>query len=144
MTVGKLLTWAALAISATSCGPRAIAAEEVVASMDQHLGKRIAIRGKWRSGARCRQGEDGEWKAYCKDCQFCRGPLVLDVASTSSSALDWPLVLAGSWEYQEIRCKGPLNQVKCHPIEPGKTYVVQGLVENYKPPRLILEKFSED
>ncbi|MBI2375860.1 MAG: hypothetical protein HYV07_17845 [Deltaproteobacteria bacterium] len=139
------LVWLAVAAASAlaSCGPSPIPAEELVATMDQHIGKRVAILGKWKSGARCRQGEDGEWKTYCKDCQYCRGPLVLDTTRTSSNSLDWPLVLAGSWEYQEIRCKGPLNEVKCHPLKEGTTYVVQGLIEAYKPPRLILEKFAE-
>jgi len=142
----KRLIFTTLLLAA--CTPQGLDAMEVAANIDQHLGQRLTVRGKFKSGARCRIGEDGEWKTYCKDCQYCRGPLVLDVGVTKTSTSgevieDWPLVLGGVWEGKDIRCKGPLNQIECWPLVPGKTYVVQGFVETHQPPKLIVREFWE-
>lgn len=131
-------------LGAIGCGPpKGKPVEEVLANLDAHRGKTIAIKTKLRSGARCRQGEDGEWKTYCKDCIYCRGPLVVDAASTSTRADDWAMILGGTWEYEDIRCKGPLNEVKCYPFDLDKTYIIQGKLESQRPPKLLVEKFWE-
>lgn len=134
---------AALALSA-SCGPpKAIDAADVLANLDAHLGKRVVMRARFRSGARCHL-ESKEWTTYCKDCQYCRGPLVVDTGKELSEELDdWPMILGGTWEGQDIRCKGPLGKIECAPFVEGKTYVVQGEVENQRPPKLLVERFWE-
>ncbi len=127
-----------------ACGaPPAVPVEELVRDLGPSYGKVITVRTRFKSGARCRQGEDGKWKTYCKDCQYCRGPLVADLplAATASGAEDWPLIMGGTWEGQDIRCKGPLNQIECYPFELGKTYVVRGVLEHQRPPKLLVERF---
>jgi len=130
-----------------ACGaPAGTPAEEVVKNLDAYRGRPVDVRAKLKSGARCRQGEDGEWKTYCKDCVYCRGPLVVDLGtdtSSTSNELDWPLILGGTYEYEDIRCKGLLNEVKCTPMEDGKTYVIRGIIEFQRPPKLLVEKFWE-
>lgn len=127
------------------CGPpQGIPVEEVLANIDAYKGRSIPIRMKLRSGARCRQGEDGEWKTYCKDCVYCRGPLVADLGtrtSTNTELDDWPLILGGTIKFEDIRCKGPLNAVVCAPMQEGKTYVIQGVIEYQRPPKLLVERF---
>lgn len=128
------------------CGPpKGIPVEEVLANIDAYKGRSIPIRMKLRSGARCRQGEDGEWKTYCKDCVYCRGPLVADLGNTTTSTNteldDWPLILGGTIKFEDIRCKGPLNAVVCAPMQEGKTYVIQGVIEYQRPPKLLVERF---
>ena len=141
----KLLLAAALLGSLIGCGPpKALPAAEVIADLARYRGRAVDIRAKFKSGARCRQGEDGEWKTYCKDCVYCRGPLVVDLGTTTSTAVeDWPLILGGTWEMQDIRCKGPLNEVVCYPLTPGREYVVRGVIEWVRPPKLLVEKFWE-
>lgn len=151
-----------------ACGPpQGVPAREVLENIDQYKGKMVRIRTKLRSGARCRQGEDGEWKTYCKDCVYCRGPLVIDLETplatrtstggtthtastaalgttdTSSTAHldDWPMILGGTIGFEDIRCKGPLNAVVCAPMQEGKTYVIQGVIEYQRPPKLLVERF---
>ena len=126
-----------------ACGPpKGVPVEEILADIDYHYGKTITIRTKIVSGARCRQDtESGEWKTYCKDCQFCKGPMVIDPGKKIESADDWPMILGGTWDYKDIRCKGPLNEIECHPFEFGKTYVIRGRLEKHKPPKLLLSKF---
>jgi hypothetical protein len=133
----------ALLLALASCGPPdAVPVEQVLAHFDQFARKRVALKTKLRSGARCRQGEEGEWRTYCKDCVYCRGPLVIDAGTvTSTDTLDWPMILGGTWEYEDIRCKGPLNNVTCYPFELGKSYVIQGVLEDQRPPKLLVEKF---
>lgn len=129
---------------AVSCGPPAAKpVEEVLNNLDLYRGKPVVIKTKLRSGARCRQGEDGEWKTYCKDCVYCRGPLVVDAVSTSTKVDDWAMILGGTYEMEDIRCKGKLGEVKCWPFDLEKTYVIQGVVEKQRPPKLLVEKFWE-
>lgn len=137
-----LATCLALAVAAACGAPKAIPADELVKDLDAYLGKRVTVKTRFKSGARCRIGEEGEWKTYCKDCQYCRGPLVFDVPGTeTSSAGDWPVILGGTWELKDIRCKGPLNKVECWPFTPGKTYVVRGKLEHQRPARLLVEEY---
>lgn len=134
-----------LALSAASCGPpKAMDAKEVLNNLSDYAGKRVVIRTKFRSGARCHQATK-EWQTYCKDCQFCRGPLVVDVGTEElpESADDWPMIIGGTWKGQDIRCKGPLGSVECYPFKEGKTYIVQGEIEQQRPPKLLLENFWE-
>jgi hypothetical protein len=131
-------------LGAAACGaPRATPVQDVLEDVALYYGKTVTVRARLKSGARCRQGEDGEWKTYCKDCQYCRGPMVVDLGGSEAERTlpDWPLVLGGTWEYQDIRCKGPLNEVKCHPFVPGQTYVIRGVIEATDPPKLIVSKW---
>lgn len=105
-----------------------------------YMGRTIDLRASFRSGARCHL-ESEEWQTYCKGCQYCKGPLVVNLAGTSTTTDDWPMVLGGTYKYQDIRCKGPLDDVRCYPFEPGKTYVVRGFIEAYRPPRFMVQKF---
>lgn len=131
-------------LAAGACKPTPIEADQLLANIDQHIGKRVVVKAKFKSGARCKQ-DDGEWKTYCKDCQYCRGPLVVDTEMDlkSEGLDDWPLVLGGTYDGKDIRCKGKLNEVKCFPFELGKTYVVQGLIEASHPPKLIVQDYWE-
>jgi len=131
---------------AASCGPpKAKEAEEVLKNIQDYAGKRVAIRAKFKSGARCHLDTGGEWQTYCKDCQFCRGPIVLDTGLPlkEEGLDDWPLILGGTYEGQDIRCKGPLNAVVCYPFTEGKEYVVEGKIEAQRPPKLLVERFWE-
>lgn len=134
-----------LALPAGCAPPDAIDAAELLRTLPQHLGKRVTIKARFKAGARCRMNDpEAEWKTYCKDCQYCRGPLVLDTGAELEEGLDdWPLILGGTWKHQDIRCKGPLNKVECYPFEEGKTYIVQGYLENQKPPKLLVRDFWE-
>jgi hypothetical protein len=136
--------WILSLLALTGCfgPPDAIEGAQLLKELDAHLGKRVVVKAKFRSGARCRQ-EDGEWKTYCKDCQYCRGPLVIDTGSAvpEEGMDDWPMVLGGTWEGEDIRCKGPLHQIECKPFELGKTYVIQGRLEAAHPPKLLVQKF---
>ena len=131
------------ALFLTACGPpKGVPVSEILEDIDFHYGKTITIRTQIVSGARCRQDtEGGEWQTYCKDCQYCKGPMVIDPGKKIESASDWPMILGGTWEYKDIRCKGPLNAIVCHPFEFGKTYVIRGKLEKHKPPKLLLSKF---
>ncbi|MEQ8275875.1 MAG: hypothetical protein RMA76_31330 [Deltaproteobacteria bacterium] len=134
------------AVALTGCKTDDVpTADDILANLDRHLGKRVTFKTKLRSGARCRVGEQGEFKTYCGDCQYCRGPVVVDTAlKTKEEGLDdWPMILAGAHAGQDIRCKGPLNEVECHPFDLDKTYVIRGRLENQHPPRLIVQEFWE-
>lgn len=133
-----------LLILTGACVPRdAMSVDEVLKDLDSYYGRRITVKAKFRSGARCRQGDDGEWKTYCKDCQYCRGPVVVDSGITpkDEEVDDWPMILGGTHEMQDIRCKGPLNQVECYPFTPGKMYIVRGRLEKQHPPKLLVAEF---
>jgi hypothetical protein len=150
---------AAVLLAAASCGPpKAQDADEILQHITDYAGKVVVMRAKFRSGARCRQeyaeevkqrakeaGKDPKWQAYCKDCQYCRGPIVLDTGlDTEKENLDdWPMILGGTWKGQDIRCKGPLNQIDCYPFTLGKQYIVQGQIEHQRPPKLLIERFWE-
>ena len=140
-TIGSLATCVAIALIAGCGAPKGQDPREVVDNIEAYYGRTVTIRAQFKSGARCRQGDDGEWKTYCKDCQYCRGPLVVDLPGTSTAAADWPMILGGTHDYKDIRCKGPLNKVECHPFEPGQTYVVRGVVTRDAPPKLLVSKF---
>lgn len=142
MMLAKLATGLAIALVLAACGPpKGRPAAEVLADLEPHYGKTITIRATLRSGARCHQ-ESEKWMAYCKDCQSCRGPLVVDAPGVDiEHADDWPMILGGTWEYKDIRCQGPLEKIECHPFTPGQTYVIRGFLERNRPPRLLVEKF---
>ncbi len=151
--LSPLLLLAALALVA-GCKDRPVPAEEVIANLDRYLGKRVRMQAKLRSGARCRVGETAaDFKTYCKDCQFCNGPYVVDlglppVETTTTATVtdevpkDWPMILGGSHEYKPIRCRGPLNEIDCWPFELGKEYVLEGMLERHRPPRLMVDGFQ--
>lgn len=120
-------------------------AEEVLSELDVHYGKRLTMRARFRSGARCSAEVDGEFQTYCKDCQYCRGPIVVEttLSSTTAKLDDWPMVLGGTWEGKPIRCSGPLSNLNCHPFKLGALYEVRGVLERHRPPRLLVEDFEE-
>jgi hypothetical protein len=120
-------------------------AEEILKDLDKYAGKRVVIQGKFKSGARCHLEKVTEWQTYCTDCQYCKGPLVLDTGLPlpEEGLDDWPLILGGTYNGEDIRCKGPLNKVECKPFKEGKTYVVQGKIEVHRPPKLLVEKLWE-
>ncbi len=132
-----------LIVLSSACGPpKAIKMDDLLGNLPAYLGKRIVVKGRFRSGARCKLDEQSGWVTYCKDCQYCRGPLVAESALTpkKEGLDDWPLILAGTWEGQDLRCKGPLNEVSCGPLEPGKLYVIRGRIERHRPPKLFVDK----
>ena len=139
----KLLITTVAAGLVAACGPPASKPiDEVLKDLDPYYGRAITIKTKLRSGARCRIGEKGDFKTYCKDCQYCRGPYVVEVSGARpNSESDWPMIMGGTWELGDIRCKGPLGQIECHPFELGKTYVIRGVLERHKPPKLLVSKF---
>lgn len=137
-----------LAFLVSSCGPpKATDAEVVLANIKSHYGKRVVMRAKFRSGARCHQkAEVGKWQTYCVDCQVCRGPIVVDTGKPVDETVelpDWPMILGGTYKGRDIRCKGALNAVECWPFVEGKTYIVQGELESQQPPKLLVERFWE-
>lgn len=136
-----------LVVFASACTADPKPVDEVLENFDKFAGQRILLKTKLRSGARCRIGdEEGQWKTYCKgDCQYCTGPLVVDstVKPASAGLDDWPLILGGIYDGQPIKCKGPLNEVKCGPFDLSKTYVIRGLIEKHHPPRLMVTDFWE-
>jgi hypothetical protein len=126
-----------------ACGPpSSIEADALLANLDAHIGKRVVVKARFKNGARCRQDE-GDWKTYCKDCQYCRGPFVIDSALNlpKEGLDDWPLILGGTYEGRDIRCTGPINAIDCYPFTPGQTYVVQGRLEASHPPKLLVQRF---
>lgn len=139
----KIWTLPSLALLTGCFGPPdAMESGQLLKELDAHLGQRVVVKAKLKSGARCRQ-DDAEWKTYCKDCQYCRGPLVIDsnLDLPKEGLDDWPLVLGGTWDGEDIRCKGPLENIECKPFVPGKTYVIQGRLEAAHPPKLLVQKF---
>ena len=130
------------------CLPEPVDADRVLADLDAYYGKSIVMRAQFRSGARCSVAdENGMFRTYCKgDCRYCKGPLVVDSSLDlkENGLSDWPMILAGSWNNRDIRCRGPLENVRCYPFEPGKTYVVRGRLEAHRPPRLLVQDFWED
>ena len=143
-----MLAAAAVAmIAATGCTRSPIDAQTLLSELEAHVGRRVVVRASFRSGARCRlETPDGEWKTYCGDCQFCRGPVVLDAPSLPEDLEtdDWPLILGGTWRGRDIRCTGKLNDVTCYPFEVGKRYVVRGMIEDQRPRKLLVSGFRED
>jgi len=136
-------TWILAGLLMACSAPEGTPVESILGDLNFHYGKTITVRTKLASGARCRVGdEEGEWKTYCKDCQYCRGPLVVSPdGERSENELDWPMILGGTWEYQDIRCKGPLDEIVCYPFVPGRTYVIRGVLERHQPPRLLVNKW---
>src|SRR5262245_24889818 len=67
-----------------ACGPpKAEDAATIMKNIHEYAGKRVVVRAKFRSGARCGQPREvGEkWKTFCgsdNECAYCRGPVVLD------------------------------------------------------------------
>lgn len=136
------LALALAGLLAAGCTEEPKDAREVVTNLEQHLGRRVVMTAKFRPGIRCRlDTEDGEWATYCRDCQVCKGPYVVDIEGDDVDA--WPMVLAGTWNLRDIRCKGPLNEIECYPFEVGKRYVVEGVIERSTPPRLFVDGFRE-
>jgi hypothetical protein len=137
--LGFLVLW-----MASACAPTVHSADEVVEEMDTYLGQKVVMEVALRSGARCRVGQyEGEFRTYCKDCQYCRGPLVVETTQPYDGADDWPLVLGGVFDGRPIRCEGPLNDISCHPFELGKRYVIRGSIEKMQPPKLLVSDFWE-
>lgn len=135
-----------LTLGLAACGPpKAEDAEKVLKNIEVYAGKRIVIKARFRSGARCKQKKNEKWQTYCQDCQYCRGPVVLDTGLDlpEEGLDDWPLILGGTYKGQDVRCKGPLNAIECYPFTPGKSYIVQGKLEHQRPPKLLVEKFWE-
>lgn len=136
------LTASLFVLSACQTEPKD--AREILENVDAYIGKRVTMKAKLRAGVQCKlETEDGEWKTYCRNCQFCRGPFVVDLGQDSDEFADWPMVLGGTWKQRDIRCKGPLNEVECYPFEPGKTYVLEGVLERSNPPKLFVDGFRE-
>lgn len=130
--------------TAVACQPAPKSAQEILENVDKHIGKRITITAKLRAGVRCKlDTEDGEWKTYCRDCQTCKGPFVVDLGQKSNEFEDWPMILGGTWKRKPIRCEGPLNDVECYPFEPGQKYVLEGVLENSNPPKLFVDGFRK-
>jgi len=130
---------------AAACTPAAKSADEVVANLDEYLGEKVVVEVALRSGARCRVGQyEGDFKTYCRDCQYCRGPLVVDVMGSEGREVDdWPLVLGGTHDGQPIKCEGKLGEVECHPFDLEKRYVIRGSIERTHPPKLLVSEFWE-
>lgn len=136
------MTTLTILLALAGCKPSdAPTADEVLSKIDEHLGKRVALKAKIKSGARCAVAKDGEFKTYCKDCQYCRGPAVVGTKlDTKKEGLDdWPMILVGQWKGKTIRCKGPLGEVVCEPFDEGKEYLIQGRLEKMRPPRLVVQ-----
>ncbi|MEM1024049.1 MAG: hypothetical protein AAGD10_06190 [Myxococcota bacterium] len=128
----------------TGCSPTVHTADEVLGALPEHLGEKVVMEVELFSGARCRVGEGpSDFKAYCRDCQYCSGPLVVRTNEEHEGVDDWPMVLGGTHAGRPIRCEGPLNEVACHPFEPGKTYVIRGSIEKTHPPKLLVSAFHE-
>lgn len=129
----------ALALTATGCNEEPKEAADIVDQIDRYIGKRITMKAKFRPGIRCRLdiGDEEKWVTYCRDCQVCKGPFVVDLDGADAEA--WPMVLGGTWDMKDIRCKGPLNDVECYPFEIGKTYIVEGVLERSTPPKLFVD-----
>lgn len=136
-----------LALAAAGCTEDPKNVDEVLENFPEYAGKRILLKTKLRSGARCRVGDkDGEFRTYCKgDCQYCKGPLVVasSVKTKEADLDDWPMILGGIHEGKPIKCKGPLNEVTCEPFDLDKTYVIRGIIEKHHPPRLMVTDFWE-
>ena len=147
------MKWAVLAtvalatVGLTGCTEEPLDAEQLLAELDQHVGKRVVVRASFRSGARCRlETPDGDWKTYCRGCQYCRGPVVLASPSLPKDVQvdDWPLILGGTWRGRDIRCTGKLNEVECYPFELGPRYIVRGRIEDQRPRKLLVSDFRLD
>ncbi len=142
-------TWALglCAVLMAACSPTVRPVDEVVANLDDFLGEKVVVRTRLKSGARCRVGEEaGDFKAYCRDCQYCRGPVVVDVPGLepSSAVDDWPLIISGTHRGSSIKCQGKLNEVTCEPFDLSKTYVIRGSIEKTRPPKLLVSDFWVD
>lgn len=140
------LTFALGLLGGCTADPKNV--DDVLGDFSAHAGKRILLKTKLRSGARCRIGdEEGQWKTYCKgdECQYCSGPVVVasNVKPSSAGLDDWPMILGGIHEGKPFKCKGPLNKVSCGPFDLDKTYVLRGIIEKHHPPRLMVTDFWE-
>lgn len=125
-----------------ACTPTAKPVEEIIDHLPDYIGEKVVVTTQLRSGARCRVDADGEFKTYCRDCQYCKGPVVVDTGGPlPSHVADWPLVLGGTHRGQPIRCEGPLEDVVCHPFELGPRYVIRGSIEATSPPKLLVSDF---
>ncbi|MGF1511374.1 MAG: hypothetical protein ACFB9M_17930 [Myxococcota bacterium] len=136
------LSWV-LCCTLLACSPKVHTTEEVLSKLDEYLGRKLVMEVELKSGARCRAVQDGVFKTYCRDCQYCRGPLVVVSDQKDSGADDWPLILGGVQNGRPIACEGPLNQIVCHPFVPGKRYVIRGSIEKVRPPKFIVMDFWE-
>lgn len=135
-----------LPFASGGCTPQAKPIEVVLSDLDHYLGEKVVVETALRSGARCRVGETPEdFKTYCRDCQYCRGPLVVDAPGLDPQADvdDWPLVLGGMHRGQPIKCQGKLGEVECHPFDLDKRYVIRGSIERTQPPKLLVSEFWE-
>lgn len=134
---------AALALAGCISDP--VDVDDVLRDFDKYAGNRVLLKTKFRSGARCRIGDEaGQWKTYCKgDCQYCSGPIVVDsnVKPKEAGLDDWPMILGGTHDDKPMRCEGLLNRVKCTPFKLGETYIVRGIIAKHAPARLIVKEF---
>lgn len=146
VTLRAALAALTLAVFGVACTPSAKPVEDILGDLDQYLGEKVVVKTALRSGARCRVGKyENEFKTYCRDCQFCQGPLVVDAPSIDPDTPvdDWPLILGGVHRGEPIRCEGKLNEVECHPFDLSKQYVIRGSIEKTHPPKLLVSEFWE-
>jgi len=145
MNGGKTMAAAAaLMLSGTACTPAAKPVEVVLDDLNAYLGEKVVVETRLKSGARCRVGKTvADFKTYCRDCQFCKGPLVVDAPGVDDEAPveDWPLILGGTHDGQPIRCEGRLGEVECHPFDLDEAYVIRGSIERTQPPKLLVSEF---
>ena len=145
MKSAALAVCVVLGCGLAGCTEGPLETEQLLAELDAHVGKRVVVRAVFRSGARCRlETPDGKWKTYCRNCQFCRGPVVIASPNLPEDVDvdDWPLILGGTWRGRDIRCTGPLNKVECYPFELGKSYIVRGRIEDQRPRKLLVSGLS--
>ncbi len=129
-----------LGLALVACTRQPMEAEALIANLEDHVGEYVLVRAQFQSAAECSLvTPDGEWMTYCGDCQYCRGPMVVD--ARSEAAQKNPLVVVGAYDLRAVRCEGKLNEVQCRPFEPGKTYVVDGLIANERPRKLLVRKY---
>ena len=140
MNITRALALLSLCAGLTACNATPKTPKEVLDNLDSYVGSNVRIKATLKAGLRCQlDTEDGKWQTYCGDCQSCKGPFVVDMGPEGE---EWPLVLSGTHEAKKIGCEGKLNEVECFPMEPGKTYILDGLLERGTPPKLIVERFQ--
>lgn len=142
-TLRLALSTLAMGLALSACTEEPKDAAEIVDQIDSYIGKRVTMKAKFRPGIRCRldTGDEEKWVTYCRDCQVCKGPFVVDLEGEDAEA--WPMILGGTWDMKDIRCKGPLNDIECYPFEIGKTYIVEGVLERSTPPKLFVDGWKE-
>lgn len=136
----RLTLIATLMMATTACNEPVRTPQEVLENLGRYAGSTVTIEAKVKGGVRCKlETEGGKWQTYCGDCQQCEGPLVIDMGQED---LNWPMVVMGTYEGERVGCTGKLNSMKCGPLEPGQSYKIHGLLQDGKPPRLLLKSFE--